>query len=264
MKKMIKGLLAMALCFQLSSVFAWGTTGHRVVAEIAERHLTKKAKKNIGKIIGQQKLAYWANWGDFIKSDPNPEFKKLGNSHFINLNSNLPWADFQLGLESSADENLYKTALRIEKSFADKTIPMDQKKQNLYFLIHILGDAHQPMHVSSAEDQGGNKIEVSWFGKKSNIHRVWDSDLVDNEKYSYTEFATVLDVNNKKENEQLAAGELANWLYESNQLAEKIYADIANNANLSYSYVYQNKDIMEQCMLKGGLRLAKVLNRIFG
>jgi len=100
--------------------------------------------------------------------------------------------------------------------------------------------------------------------KKSNIHRVWDSDLVDNEKYSYTEFATVLDVNNKKENEQLAAGELANWLYESNQLAEKIYADVANNANLSYSYVYQNKDIMEQCMLKGGLRLAKVLNRIFG
>ena len=166
MKKMIKGLLAMALCFQLSSVFAWGTTGHRVVAEIAERHLTKKAKKNIGKIIGQQKLAYWANWGDFIKSDPNPEFKKLGNSHFINLNSNLPWAEFQLGLENSADENLYKTAIRIEKSFADKTIPMDQQKQNLYFLIHILGDAHQPMHVSRAEDQGGNKIEVSWFWKK--------------------------------------------------------------------------------------------------
>ncbi|HCX58108.1 MAG TPA: hypothetical protein DHU90_16285 [Sphingobacterium sp.] len=169
-----------------------------------------------------------------------------------------------MGLESSADENLYKTALRIEKSFADKTLPMDQQKQNLYFLIHILGDAHQPMHVSRAEDQGGNKIEVSWFGKKSNIHRVWDSDLVDNEKYSYTEFATVLDVNNKKENAQLAAGELSNWLYESNQLAEKIYADVANNANLSYTYVYQNKDIMEQCMLKGGLRLAKVLNRIFG
>jgi len=234
------------------------------VAEIAERHLTKKAKRNISKIIGSQKLAYWANWGDFIKSDPNPEFKKLGNSHFINLNSNLPWAEFEQGLENSAEENLYKTAIRIEKSFGDKQMPLIQRKQNLYFLIHILGDAHQPMHVSRAEDQGGNKIEVSWFGKKSNIHRVWDSDLVDNEKYSYTEFATVLDINSKKENERLAAGKLSNWLFESNQLAEKIYADVANNANLSYSYVYQNKDIMEQCMLKGGLRLAKVLNRIFG
>lgn len=264
MKKMIKGMLALVLCFQLSSVFAWGTIGHRVVAEIAERHLNKKAKKKIGKIIGQQKLAYWANWGDFIKSDPRPEFKKLGNSHFINLNANLPWAEFQLGLDNSADENLYKTAIRLEKSFADKTISMEQQKQNLYFLIHILGDAHQPMHVSRAEDQGGNKIEVSWFGKKSNIHRVWDSDLVDNEKYSYTEYATVLDVRSKEENKEFAAGELSNWLYESNQLAEKIYADVANNANLSYSYVYQNKDVMEQCLLKGGLRLAKVLNRIFG
>ncbi|ULT24557.1 hypothetical protein KUH03_37355 [Sphingobacterium sp. E70] len=77
--------------------------------------------------------------GDFIKSDPNPEFKKLGNSHFINLNSNLPWAEFQLGLENSADENLYKTAIRIEQSFADKNISLDQQQQNLYFLIHILG-----------------------------------------------------------------------------------------------------------------------------
>ncbi|UIR57153.1 S1/P1 nuclease [Sphingobacterium sp. SRCM116780] len=264
MKNIFKGLIILLLTLQLSSVFAWGTIGHRVVAEIAEHHLTRKAKKNIKKIIGNQKLAYWSNWGDFIKSDPHEEFKKMGNSHFINTNPHLPWADFQVAMENSSEENLYKTILRLENSFSDKNLTLDKKKQNLYMLIHLIGDAHQPMHVSRAEDQGGNKIEVTWFGKKSNIHRVWDSDLIDNEKYSYTEYAGVLDILNKSEITQLQTGNLANWLFESNQLSDKIYADVEHNANLSYNYIYDNIYTVENCMLKGGLRLAKVLNDIFG
>lgn len=264
MKNILKSLIVLAMTLQISSVFAWGSTGHRVVAEVAERHLTKKAKKNIQKIIGKQKLAYWANWGDFIKSDPHDEFKKLGNSHFINTNPHLPWADFQLAMENSNEENLYKTVLRLEKSFAEKDLTLEKKKQNLYMLIHLIGDAHQPMHVSRAEDQGGNKIEVSWFGKKSNIHRVWDSDLIDGEKYSYTEYATVLDILSKNEVKQVQGGTLASWLYESNQLSDKIYADVELNANLSYNYIYNNIYKAENCMLRGGLRLAKILNDVFG
>lgn len=134
----------------------------------------------------------------------------------------------------------------------------------MYFIIHLLGDAHQPMHVSRAEDLGGNKIEVEFFGKKANIHRVWDSDLVDNEKYSYTEYARVLDIYNNAYYRQYTNTNFEQWLYESHQLANLIYDAVAENANLRYEYIYRFKYKMEECLLKGGIRLAHELNDIYG
>src|SRR5690606_2230795 len=84
-----KLLLAFTFIMSLFStnVWAWGTTGHRVVAEIAERNLTNKAKKNLQKVIGNQKLAYFANYPDFVKSDPR--FKDNDGWHYVNLEANL-------------------------------------------------------------------------------------------------------------------------------------------------------------------------------
>ncbi len=262
MKNIFKSLLVLGLCLKISAASAWGLTGHRVVAEIAERHLTKKAKKNIQGIIGHQKLAYWANWPDFVKSDK--AYDHTGSFHFINTVGNLSVEEFKNVMANSSDDNIYKAILRFEADLKNKNLPMKQKQESLYFLIHLMGDAHQPMHVSRAEDQGGNKVEVLWFGKKTNIHRVWDSEIVDGEKYSFTEYASVLDIFNKTQTKALQEGDLAQWLYDSSTMADQIYAGVAENANLSYRYVYDYKVIAEQAMLKGGLRLARVLNEIFG
>jgi len=264
MKKYVQFSVLILMTLGTTDVFGWGMTGHRVIAEIAENHLSKKAKKNISKIIGKQKLAYWANWADFIKSDPDPALNKTGSWHFVNTPGNLNFTDFQMALERSSDNNLYKSVLRVQQNLRDPKADLIAKQQNLYYLIHILGDAHQPMHVSREEDQGGNKIEVSFFGRKTNLHRVWDSELVDNEKYSYTEFAEVLDILSQAEIKKITAGALSDWLYESHNYANMIYAAAALDSNLSYSYIYNNKAIVEACLLKGGLRLARVLNEIFG
>ncbi|MBP3942958.1 S1/P1 nuclease [Sphingobacteriaceae bacterium WQ 2009] len=261
MKNILKSLLVVGLCLKISAASAWGTTGHRVVAEIAERNLSSKAKKNIEKLIGKQKLAYWANWPDFVKSDH--AWDHTGNFHFINTEGMLSVDAFKEAMLTSKEDNIYKAILRLESELKDKNLPLKQKQENLYFIIHLVGDAHQPMHVSRAEDLGGNKVEVTWFGKKTNIHRVWDTDIVEGEKYSYTEYATVLDIFNKQQTRAYQAGELADWLYESSTMADKIYADVAHNANLSYRYVYENKSVAEDALLKGGLRLAKILNGVF-
>lgn len=245
-------------------VYAWGMTGHRVIAEIAETHLSKKAKKNIEKIIGKQKIAYWSNWADFIKSDPDPVLSKTGSWHFVNSEANLSFEDFEVALETSPENNLYKSYLRIKKESKDpKELSLLQQQQNLYYLIHLFADAHQPMHVSRATDQGGNKIEVSFFGRKTNIHRVWDSDLVENEKYSFIEYAQVLDILPKRHYAKYACS-FEQALYESHELANNIYENVAYNANLSYKYIYDYKYIMEECLLKAGIRLANELNEIYG
>ena len=262
--RLVALLLVLFTFGQQQQVFAWGMTGHRVISEIAEQHLSKKAKKNIEKIIGKQPIAYWSNWADFIKSDPDPALNKTGSWHFVNTQGNLSFEDFTATLKASPEDNLYKAYLRIKnETKGNKNLNPLQQQQNLYYLVHLFADAHQPMHVSRAEDLGGNKIEVSFFGRKTNIHRVWDSDLVDNEKYSYTEYARVLDIFNSNHYRQYQCS-FEQALYESHELANKIYKDVEYNANLSYKYIYDYKYIMEECLLKAGIRLAYELNEIYG
>ncbi|MFD2554631.1 S1/P1 nuclease [Sphingobacterium tabacisoli] len=262
--RLVALLLVLFTFGQQQQVFAWGMTGHRVISEIAEQHLSKKAKKNIAKIIGNQPIAYWSNWADFIKSDPDPALNKTGSWHFVNTQGNLRFEDFTTTLKASPEDNLYKAYLRIKnETKGNKNLTALQQRQNLYYLVHLFGDAHQPMHVSRAEDLGGNKIEVSFFGRKTNIHRVWDSDLVDNEKYSYTEYARVLDIFDSKHYHQYQCS-FEQALYESHELANRIYKDVEYNANLSYKYIYDYKYIMEECLLKAGIRLAHELNEIYG
>lgn len=264
MKNLLKLALVGLLFLQHNWASAWGMTGHRVIAEIAENHLNKRAKKNIQKIIGNQKLAYWSNWADFIKSDPDPALNETGASHFINTEANLSYDAFNAALQTSPENNLYKSYQRIKKEAMQKRSDLKTQQQNLYFIIHLLGDAHQPMHVSRAEDLGGNKIDVEFFGRKANIHRVWDSDLVDNEKYSYTEYARVLDIYDAAHYRQYIDSSFEQWLFESHELANVIYDDVAKNTNLRYEYIYQFKYRMEACLLKAGIRLAKELNEIYG
>lgn len=264
MKNLLKLVLACALLLQHEWVSAWGMTGHRVIAEIAENHLNRKARKNIHKIIGNQKLAYWSNWADFIKSDPDPALNSTGTYHFLNTEGNLDFERFTAALSASPENNLYKAYLRIKNEVQRNNLSLKEQQQHLYFIVHLLADAHQPMHVSRAEDLGGNKIEVDFFGKKANIHRVWDSDLIDNEKYSYTEYARVLDIYDQSYYKQFTDTTFEQWLYESHQLANEIYDDVAQNANLRYEYIYRFKYPMEACLLKAGVRLAKELNDIYG
>ena len=252
--------MALTLICSVNS-FAWGTTGHRVVAEIANRNLSNKAKKEIKKIIGNQKLAYWANWPDFIKSDKS--FSFADSWHYLNIPGNLTYNDYLTALNNSSDNNMYKRIEILVNELKDENLPLAKKQQNLYFLMHIVGDAHQPMHVGRAEDLGGNKITVEWFGSKTNIHTVWDSKLVDFEKYSYTEYSEVLNILDKKEIKKIQEGTLADWIFDSYNLANNIYGEVNENHNLKYEYQYLNKQNVENQLLKGGLRLAKILNELY-
>lgn len=262
MKLNITYFLAGLFLLISTDALAWGTTGHRVVAEIAESHLSCKAKRQIKKIIGNQKLAYWANWPDFIKSDPD---RKIADSwHYNNFPGGLSHENFDLALKKSTDENLYKRTLIIMEELKNKNLPLEKKQEDLYFLIHLIGDAHQPLHLGREKDLGGNKIEVEWFKNTTNLHSLWDSKLVDFQQYSYTEFAEVLDVHDKKFNKNLTEGNLNDWLFDSYQKAENIYANVKAGDKLWYKYNYDYVSMLEDQLLKGGLRLAKVLNEVFG
>jgi len=261
MKKHITFILVCFFTLNSTEAFAWGTTGHRVVAEIAENHLSCKTKRQIKKIIGNQPLAYWANWPDFIKSDSG--WKMADSWHYLNFPGGLSKESFNETLNNSSDENLYKrTLILIDELKNHKNLSPEKKREDFYFLIHLIGDAHQPLHIGREEDLGGNKIEIEWFKQTTNLHSLWDSKLVDFQQYSYTEYAEVLDFHDRKYNKKLTEGNLNDWLFDCYQKSENIYANVKPGDKLSYKYNYDYVSTLKEQLLKGGLRLAKVLNEV--
>lgn len=253
-------LFVLLTCSQ--SGFAWGVTGHRVVAEIAQRHLNNKARKALKELIGDQSLAYWANWADFVKSDSS--YRYASRWHYVDLPAHQEKDAFVAALKALRGENLFSQISVLEDKVKDKSLAPDQRQFALKYLIHLIGDAHQPLHVGRDEDQGGNKISVTWFGKPSNLHIVWDELLVDFQQWSYTEYATVLDTADKAAVSQLQSGSLEDWLYESHVLSDSIYDNIKPDSKLSYRYNYLFVQDMNDQLLKGGLRLARILNELLG
>lgn len=251
-------IIVFTLFAQLS--FAWGVTGHRVIAEIAQHHLTSKASRELKNLIGKSSLAYWANWGDFIKSDSS--WRYANKWHYVDLPAHMEKDAFINSLKTLPGENLYTQIQAMEAQLKDKSLSPAQRQVALRFLIHLVGDLQQPLHVGREEDQGGNKIMVTWFDKQVTLHALWDETLVDFQQWSYTEYASILDIADKDQEELWQNSTLEDWFYESHVLSDKIYDRTVPNTKLSYNYNFIFVQDLNDQLLKGGLRLAKILNEI--
>ncbi|MDQ6610333.1 MAG: S1/P1 nuclease [Bacteroidota bacterium] len=262
--KTIKQLTVVAFLFSLPFYsFAWGVLGHRIVGQVAERYLTTKAKNEIQKILGSESLAMASNWGDFIKSDST--YKYISPWHYINLDEGLTDAQLQLFLKKDTTTDLYTKLNFLVKELKIKTLPLDKKRMYLRLLIHFVGDAHQPFHAGRRDDLGGNKIKVTWFGAPTNLHAVWDESLINFQQLSYTEYAQAINHPTQKQVKDWQKGTIGQWLIESYQISENLYPEITEaNQKLGYEYNFKHIETLNERLLKGGVRLAGLLNNIFG
>lgn len=245
------------------SGYAWGPTGHRVVAEIASRHLTPQAMKAITALLGRQSLAMISNWADFIKSDTTHQYDHTSPWHYLDFPAGVSRASFDSMLRQQTGENLYTQTNALIRQLKSPAVPKEKKIFALTFLVHLIGDMHMPLHVGRDEDMGGNKITVYWFDRPTNLHRVWDEHLIDFQQLSYTEYAQALDIAPPATVAEMQRGTPADWMYESHQLADTVYAKTKPEAKLSYRYNYWFAEDLNRQLLRGGLRLAAVLNGIF-
>jgi len=258
-----KKIVFISLFFYLPfATNAWGVLGHRIVGQIAESYLTPTAKKEIAKILGTESLAMSANWADFIKSDTTMTY--ISKWHYVDVNGGMSNAEFQAYLKNDTITDAYTKLNFLIKELKNKQLPQDKKVMYLRLLIHIVGDIHQPLHVGHVDDEGGNKIRVTWFGTPSNLHSVWDSKLIDFQQLSYTEYADAINHTTLTQRNALQKQNLNNWLFQTYQVAQKVYSDIKPDDKLSFLYNYNYIDILNQQLVRGGVHLAGLLNSIFG
>lgn len=257
----LRTVFVLSSIFIVNNAFSWGLLGHRIIGEVARQHLSKKAKKELQKLIGKETLAWWSNWPDFIKSDSTWNYASPW--HYVDLPGHITKDSFVTGLKKLPGKNLYTQIPAMMKEISDQSLPIEKRRTALYFLIHLVGDLHQPLHVGRDEDAGGNKIVVYWFDKKTNLHSLWDSMLLEFQQYSYTEYSSLLNIRSKEQVKAWQAGSLEDWFYESHVLSDVIYDATPNESKLSYRYNYQFQKMMEEQLVKGGVRLAALLNKAF-
>lgn len=259
-----KGLtIFVALFVSITTQFSWafGKNGHRIVAHIAEAHLTPEAKFAIKQIAGKYQLAQLATWPDEIKSNPSWDYAKPW--HYISIDDDESFE----GLSRSSNGDILSALQHFEEVLTNIKTNKIKKWQALAFYIHLVGDIHQPLHVGRRNDRGGNDISVKWFTQDYNLHAVWDTALIENQQLSYKEYASFI---NKATTEQIKSWQTSSyidWAKESKNLRNKAY-DFGNQstgtAQLSYKYAFKNTKIVNTRLLIAGIRLAGKLNSFFG
>ena len=253
--------LATMLLYIPFQSMAWGMLGHRVVGQVAESYLSKKASREIKNILGNESMAMASNWADFIKSEP--AYNYLGNWHYINLPAGLNFEQLEYALKRDTITDAYTRILFLSSELKNKSLNQDKKVMYLKVLIHLVGDIHQPMHTGRFEDLGGNKIQLTWFGQNTNLHRVWDSDLIESQELSYTEYSRSINFIDQYKLHSMQLEGPAQWVTDSYKISENLYSKVKSGDKLSYRYIYDNLETANQQLLKGGIHLAGLLNSIF-
>ncbi len=257
MKRLL--LAALLLLGGVVPVFGWGQKGHDVVAYVAECHLTPRAARTIDRLLEGHSLVYWANWMDNASHTPAYAYTKTW--HYVNIDEGKT-----LEMMEREPQGDLLTALEcILSGLESHALSHQEEAIYLKMLIHLVGDLHCPMHTGHRSDLGGNRWRVRYFGRESNLHTVWDSSLVESaHKWGYTEWQHECDRLSRKQANAICTGDPYSWVVETSELCHKIYASTPEGSNLSYDYVARYTPLIERQLVRGGHRLAHLLNKIYG
>lgn len=244
-------------------VYAWGRKGHQIVAEIAQQNLTKTTHQRINQILNGKTLVEVSTWADQMRSMQNEFWKYHAYKwHYINFKE-LPTADISYlhtPKHRKDVSNLLEAIHHCIFILRSTKATIKQQRFALKFLVHLVADSHQPLHVGNAKDKGGNLINVSFFNKKTNLHRVWDTLMINHQKRSYKAFTQHILNTNNISIEQYQHNDPIKWVKESHQLTMELYQDKTRKIDQSYIKKYMPK--LTKSLHKSGLRLASLLNSL--
>ena len=256
MKKSILTLVLLtAVCL---NTFAWGQKGHDVTAYIAEQHLTPAARAAVESLLDGKSIVYWANWLDNASHQRPLAYTKTW--HYKNIDEGVRYEEAPA---NPAGDAVTAIKSRIE-ILNDPNTTAEERRLALKILIHVVGDLHMPLHMGHATDLGGNRIKVKFFNRDNNLHAVWDSSIPESaHKWSYTEWQQQIDRANPADEAAIISGSVDDWAKETVAIASDVYTYFQPDCNISYNEVARWTPTVEQQFLRGGLRLAHLLNGIF-
>lgn len=255
---MHKILLALLSISFSCNALAWGQTGHRVTGAIAEHYLSPAAQAAVRAILPAEDLAEASTYPDEMRSNPGEFWQKTaGPFHYVTVPVKKRYA--QVGAPQEGDAVTALSKFRAVLKNPRSSLP--EKQLALRFIVHIIGDLHQPLHSGNGTDRGGNDVNINFFWKDSNLHRVWDSEMLDQRQLSYTEWTAQL--KRKISQQDITAWSVTDpliWIAESIKIRDQLYP---HEEKISWDYLYQHLPEVKRRLQMAGIRIAAYLNEIY-
>lgn len=241
-----------------SPAWPWGPEGHRLVAGVAMKHLSPAAKAEIARLLPEgETLVSIASWADEVR----PQRRETAPWHYINIPVESPRGQWR---PYCPDGECIITAIqRMSARLADRQLPAAEREEALRFVVHFVGDLHQPLHCGDRRDRGGNDVPVIFHERPTNLHSIWDTPLPAEALQREGVRDRLLREAPLEEWQRESAGGPEDWVWDSHRLSRDVaYAGLppGRPALLAEDYAGRAYPVIEEQLRRAGLRLAALLN----
>jgi hypothetical protein len=240
--------------------WAWGSEGHRIIADIAWNHLDETTRANLRPFLGSNDLASIATWADDVRS----ERAETAPWHYVDIPPGSAGYDPK---DCPGDNCVVAQITRFAEILGDRSQPFRERKEALNYVVHFVGDISQPMHAM-ADARGGNDIPVTVFGfgqcgqYPCNLHSVWDSELIEHTGLREHRYASQLETMISADHLQPGSTNPVDWANQSLQLAKEAW--VQPQTDIDEPYYVRERPVVDQQLALAGLRLARLLNQELG
>jgi hypothetical protein len=256
---MVRIFLAFLLLLSPVPALAWGAQGHEIVTTIAAHHLTPQARAQVARLLGSPAmLIHDSNWADEVR-DQRPE---TGPWHYVDIPLRAP--NYVPARHCPTGQCVVSQIVRARQTLADSRQPAARRAEALRFLIHLVADLHQPLHAADNNDRGGNEIQINLDGRRTNLHQLWDTRIVEAMGRNTAQIAAAIGgAVSPQQRKSWQAGTPAAWAEESHRIArDHVYPMVQGRRSLRLSAGYLRAEMpaTRQQLAKAGIRLAWLLN----
>jgi len=234
--------------------YGWGKTGHHIIVDVAKSYVSKNVQDSVSKYLGDMTWEAASTWMDEQRGDSQYDYMKKW--HYINIDKGSQY--------DSTYENGNNVVKQLEIAIKNlknrSTLTKEEVNLNLKVLFHLMGDLHQPLHVGYGNDRGGNDIKLTYNGKQFNLHRIWDTEIIESKKNTTEDVLGLLSKTSNRKIKKMVKGDPILWLNQTRKTLDVVYTytDV-----ISDEYINRSYPVAENQLLRGGVRLGNVLNEIF-
>lgn len=238
-------------------IMRWGGLGHRVIARVAASRLSPGARREVRRLLGNESLAKVSTWADEVRRDR----PATAPWHYVNI----PIHDSTYRPERVCREGCVIEALERQIAvLSDRSQPRATRAEALKWVVHLMGDMHQPMHVGDRGDRGGNDTRITWDTLPGNLHGLWDTGLLLATGFDENALVTMLERRLRQRGDlaALTSGSVQDWAMESHAASrDVVYGFLPASLDLDRSYLVQVRPALEDRLLRASARLVAVLER---
>lgn len=240
-----------------TDAWRWGGMGHRVIARVAASHLSPATRREVRRLLGNESLAKVSTWADEVRRDR----PATAPWHYVNI----PIYDSVYRPERVCREGCVISALERQlELLADRSLPRNDRAEALKWVVHLVGDMHQPMHVGDRGDRGGNDTRITWDTLPGNLHGLWDTGLLLATGLDENALVTMLERRLRQRGDLVAltSGSVEDWAMESHAASrDVVYGFLPASLALDRSYLVKVRPALEDRLLRASARLAALLER---